>query len=68
VTAMTRYQIEAFAGGQWHWRHASADGDRNATLFDTREEAEAALPGLTAALGCDQSELRVTERTDAPQG
>ena len=57
-----RYQIEASAGDQWHWRHAAADGDQEATLFDSREEAAAMLPGLAKALGCKRSELRIVDR------
>lgn len=39
-------------------------GDR--ILFSTRERAEDALTRLAAAFGCDESDLRIVERDEAP--
>lgn len=35
-------------------------------LFSTRERAEGSLTRLAAALGCDESDLRIVERAEAP--
>jgi len=45
--------------GQWSWY--SVAGERSAALFDTREEAEAALDNLAETTGWDREAMRVVE-------
>lgn len=55
----TRYQLVDSEGS---WRAISADGNEEATLFDSYEEAEAAIPELAACLECDEEDFQIIER------
>lgn len=53
------FGFEAFCDGRWSTSAAGAQDRSN--YFDTRESAEAELPNLARALGCDIDQVRVVE-------
>jgi hypothetical protein len=55
----SKWAIEGLVNGAWGREHVGAADD--STLFDSRDEALAALPELAEALRCAADELRVVE-------
>lgn len=56
------YQLEGYAGGQWHWKHVSADGNETATLFATEKQAKAAVRAVAKAQESDPGNYRIVQR------